>query len=756
MSAEPDPGFLVGMPRYVFLTGKGGVGKTSLACATALRLTEGGARVLLVSTDPASNLSQVLETSIGARITPIPTIPGLDAVEIDPQAAAEAYREKIVGPVRGLLPDAEIAAITEQLSGSCTTEVASFNEFTTLLADDAATAAYDHIVFDTAPTGHTIRLLQLPGEWTGFLEAGQGDASCLGPLAGLDKARTSYATAVARLSDPALTRLVLVARAQPSALAEAARTAGELADIGIIEQHLVVNAVLPDPGPGGDPLAVAVHAREQAALAGIPPRLVALLRTVVPLRAETVVGHAAVRRLLAAGSAASDSGTVASPARGARRYPGLRSLVDELAALDHGLVLCVGKGGVGKSTVAAALALALAERGRTVHLSTTDPADHLGEVLAGASDAELTVSRIDPHAATAAYRDKVLATKGAKLDEAGRARLVEDLRSPCTEEVAVFGEFSHLVSQARRQHVVVDTAPTGHTLLLMDATGSYHRDIVRNLGSGKGVVTPLMRLQDLTLTRVVVVTLPEATPVQEAADLQADLERAGIRPWAWVVNASLAAAETDDPLLAARAHAEAPQLARVEQLADRMAVLPLLAQEPTGQAGLGSLAEAAYPSSHLASAVPAPDPERPTPMSDNASRPSVLFVCIHNAGRSQMGAAYTHHLSGGAVEVRSAGSAPAETINPAVREAMLEEGIDISHEKPKILTTEAVQASDVVITMGCGDTCPFFPGKRYLDWQLADPAGQGVEAVRPIRDDIKERVRTLLRELGVEPVELSR
>ncbi|MGN8247423.1 arsenate reductase ArsC [Cellulomonas soli] len=133
-------------------------------------------------------------------------------------------------------------------------------------------------------------------------------------------------------------------------------------------------------------------------------------------------------------------------------------------------------------------------------------------------------------------------------------------------------------------------------------------------------------------------------------------------------------------------------------------------------------------------------------------KPSVLFVCVHNAGRSQMAAGFLTALSGGAVEVRSAGSMPAEMINPSAVEAMLEVGIDIRAEKPKVLTTEAVKDSDVVVTMGCGDTCPYFPGKRYEDWVLEDPAGQGVEAVRPIRDEIRTRILGLLAELGVTPV----
>ncbi|HRC13021.1 MAG TPA: TRC40/GET3/ArsA family transport-energizing ATPase, partial [Dermatophilaceae bacterium] len=480
--------FLADLPRFVFFTGKGGVGKTSLACATAVHLADAGRRVLLVSTDPASNVGQVFGVTIGAQVTPVPGVDGLAAIEIDPQQAAQAYRERIVGPVRDLLPAAEIASITEQLSGSCTTEVASFNEFTALLADDHAIAAYDHVVFDTAPTGHTIRLLQLPGEWTEFLDAGKGDASCLGPMAGLDRARSTYATALARLADPAWTRLVLVARAQASSLAEAARTATELAQIGITDQHLVVNGVLP-PDVSGDRLAAAIHQRESRALADLPPALAGMPCTHVPLRADTIVGVAAVRRLLAdesvsaAGDArpaptglAADVPDLGLPVLEVPRpaLPGLDRLVEELARQDHGLVMCMGKGGVGKTTVAAAIAVALADRGHAVHLTTTDPAGHLDEalgtdssdaqVLAGADGtgdggvqvgggARITVSRIDPRAATAAYREKVLATKGASLDEAGRARLAEDLLSPCTEEVAVFGQFSHLVHQARRQFV---------------------------------------------------------------------------------------------------------------------------------------------------------------------------------------------------------------------------------------------------------------------------------------------------------------
>ncbi|MNG84754.1 Arsenical pump-driving ATPase [compost metagenome] len=583
--------FLTDPPPFLFFTGKGGVGKTSLACASAVALCDAGKRVLLVSTDPASNVGQVFATTIGNRVTAIAAVPGLSALEIDPPAAARAYRERIVGPVRGKLPESVVRSIEEQLSGACTTEIAAFDEFTALLTDQALLAEYDHIVFDTAPTGHTIRLLQLPGAWSEFLEQGKGDASCLGPLAGLEKQRSQYAEAVAALADAAHTRLVLVARAQHSTLREVARTHDELAAIGLMNQQLVINGLFPESAIAGDALAQALWQREQQALSTMPLALRALAQDQIPLLATNLVGVESLRQLLQPCASAGSQASVAQP-HDSVTQPDLGTLVDQLAADGHGLIMLMGKGGVGKTTLAAAVAVELASRGLPVHLTTSDPAAHLSETLAG-SLPHLEVSRIDPHAETERYRAQVLATKGAALDEQGRALLEEDLRSPCTEEIAVFQAFSRIIREAGKRFVVMDTAPTGHTLLLLDATGAYHREIARQMGNkGLHFTTPMMQLQDPKQTKVLIVTLPEPTPVQEAANLQADLRRAGIEPWGWLINHSLQQAAVSSPLLQLRAERQRPHIEAVEQLhASRHAVVPLLAEEPVGPDALRRLCQ---------------------------------------------------------------------------------------------------------------------------------------------------------------------
>ncbi|HEY0835789.1 MAG TPA: arsenical pump-driving ATPase [Azospirillum sp.] len=560
-------------PRNLFFTGKGGVGKTSVACATAVRLAGPDVPVLLVSTDPASNLDEVFGLRLGGDPTPIPEAEGLWAMNIDPVAAAAAYRERTVGPYRGVLPDAVVASMEEQLSGACTVEIAAFEAFAKLVGDPAATARFGHVIFDTAPTGHTLRLLSLPKAWTGFMTENAGGNSCLGPLEGLAGQRALYEETVRRLCDTAETAVVLVARPETAALAEAARTSGELAALGLANQHLVVNGIFRAADPN-DPIAVALEARGRDALEAIPAELSALPVTELSLLAAAPMGVEGLRRLLVVEPGAIPSEPLAEVSAPAA-VPGWRPLLDEIAAAGRGLVMTMGKGGVGKTTVAAAVAVELARRGHKVHLTTTDPAAHVADA-ARQSLPGLTIGRIDPRAEVEAYRAHVMSTAGAGLDDAGRALLEEELRSPCTEEIAVFQAFARTVAQAEDGFVVVDTAPTGHTILLLDAAEVYHREVVRQTSDLPEAVRGLLpRLRNPDFTRILICALPEATPVHEAAALQADLRRAGIEPFAWVLTQCLTPLTVSDPVLRRRQAGETRFIDEVAaEHARRAALLP--------------------------------------------------------------------------------------------------------------------------------------------------------------------------------------
>ena len=549
--------------RYLFFTGKGGVGKTTTASAVALCLADAGERTLLVSTDPASNLDDVFGVHAGGQPTAVAGAPGLFVLNLDPERAAAAYRERALAPYRDVLPESALRSMAEQLSGACTVEIAAFNEFTGVLADPDTAGAFDRVLFDTAPTGHTLRLLSLPSAWSGFVQSNPEGASCLGPLSGLQRQREQYLAAMATLADRARTTLVLVARADASALREAARASIELSSLGVDNQRLVVNGLLRDGA--GDATAEALVARQSEALRRAPSGLGELDVRGVDLVPGDVTGVDALRLLI------SGDRLERAPVAGIADVPSLAemgTLVDALDAAGPGVVLAMGKGGVGKTTIAAALAIALTDRGHEVVLSTTDPAAHLTDALAGAALPNLTVARIDPQAETARYAAEVLAA--ADVDDEGRALLSEDLRSPCTEEIAVFRAFARTVDAAQDRIVVLDTAPTGHTLLLLDAAQSYQREVQRTSADVPQDVRGLLaRLRDPDFARIVIVTLAESTPVYEAQRLQADLIRAGIEPYGWLVNGSLLKTGTAHPILAARADEEREHVRRVLTLSAR-------------------------------------------------------------------------------------------------------------------------------------------------------------------------------------------
>lgn len=587
----PLGNFLETPTRVLFFTGKGGVGKTSIACAAAIALADSGKRVLLVSTDPASNLDEVLGVALQSTPTRIAAVPGLAALNIDPHAAAVAYRERLVAPYRSVLPKAAIASIEEQLSGACTTEIAAFDEFSRLLGDPSNTAEFDHVLFDTAPTGHTLRLLELPAAWSTFIDTNLGGTSCLGPLAGLTAQRALYIASNQALRDATQTTLVLVARLELSSLRETERTRGELAPLGVANLHLVVNGVFQARDPQ-DPTAVAMDARARAALAQLPAALAHLPRVTVPLFAFGLVGVSALRRVghtllqgtthawadnprAADAEAFTQSEKSASPTAPVAATLALTGFVDHLASHGHGVVMTMGKGGVGKTTIAARVAGALAARGFAVTLTTTDPAAHVEAAVGelGLAAPSLRICRIDPHVETQRYTESVLATAGEGLDAQGRALLAEDLRSPCTEEIAVFRAFAETVAQGQDRFVVIDTAPTGHTLLLLDAAEAYHREVLKKAsGSPEAVQRLLPRLRDTAFTHVLLVALPEATPIHEAMQLERDLARAAIYPFAWVVNQCLTPLQVSDPVLRMR---QANERGHLDELAKHTARLVL-------------------------------------------------------------------------------------------------------------------------------------------------------------------------------------
>lgn len=551
---------------FLFFTGKGGVGKTSIACATATALADNGKKVLLVSTDPASNLQDVFDTDLAMAYKEIPEVPNLFVSNLDPEEAAARYRGKVVDPYRGTLPDVALQQMEEQLSGSCTVEVAAFDAFSEILTDRSVLQSFDYIIFDTAPTGHTLRLLQLPTAWSGFLNENTHGASCLGPLAGLSDKKKQYEETVRALSDTEKTTLMLVTRPQTSAIKEAARASKELKKIGIQNQYLLINGRIKQEDTDDD-LAAAFIKRECQALANLPEGLKAIPSFDIFLAPFNMTGVPNIRQLLSDRSSEEKGQNLdRSPNSGnTAQYPQFQALMDELLEKKQRVIFTMGKGGVGKTSIARKIAEELAARGNKVHLTTTDPAGHFDPIKPDGRG-QITISRIDPKKEVENYRELVLSRSRDQLDEEGLAYLEEDLRSPCTEEIAVFRAFSDIVERADDEIVVIDTAPSGHTLLLLDATEAYHREIAHTAGEVPSSVQHLLpRLRNSKETAVIIVTLAETTPVLESERLANDLKRAGIEPTWWIVNQSLLMAQTNNPLLKRRAENERIWINRVDR-----------------------------------------------------------------------------------------------------------------------------------------------------------------------------------------------
>ncbi|TWD91638.1 arsenite efflux ATP-binding protein ArsA [Neobacillus bataviensis] len=567
--------------KFLFFTGKGGVGKTSTACATAVALADDGKKVLLVSTDPASNLQDVLEVGLTNTPVAISNVPNLYACNLDPEEAARAYRDRIIGPYRGKLPDAVMVAMEEQLSGACTVEIAAFDEFTNLLADSNVVDAYEHIIFDTAPTGHTLRLLQLPTAWSGFLEENTHGASCLGPLSGLSEKKQIYSVTMDALSDSTKTTLILVARPDESSLLEANRASKELKEIGITNQALIINGLMQSYLPD-DKVSSAFYERQRNAIKQLPNDLKQVVTYSLPFVSYSLIGIQNLRFLFKQYTMPAAEPEVEGKII---FLPGLNKVIEDFSLNNTRVIFTMGKGGVGKTTMASAIAVGLVEKGHKVHLTTTDPAAHLEFVFQNSDlNDQLTISRINPTEEVAKYKAEVLSKVSNELDDEALAYIEEDLNSPCTEEIAVFRAFAEVVARSRDEVVVIDTAPTGHTLLLLDAAQSYHKELARSTGEiPESVITLLPRLRNPKETSVVIVTLAEATPVLEASRLQNDLKRADIKPLWWLINQSLYATDTKDPVLNGRAQAEEGWIQKVTtELAERCAIVPLMSEENKG------------------------------------------------------------------------------------------------------------------------------------------------------------------------------
>ena len=570
-------------PNFLFFTGKGGVGKTSLACATAIKFADEGKKVLLVSTDPASNLEDVLQSPVMNEITRHKTVSTLFAINIDPEVSAQEYRDRATGTLVGIASQDEISKVVEQLSGACTTEIASFDEFSRFITGEGTLENFDVVIFDTAPTGHTIRLLELPAAWDTFLDNNPKGASCIGPSSALKSSKERYKKVITSLRDPNQTTFFLVTRPEISSLKEAARTSSELGDLGMPNQKLLINGVF-KAIDSSDPVALQIERMAERNLALLPQELESLEKLEYPTLPYNILGVEKLRSLFDKDLQAKIvSAEIEAGTELAQPLEELSRLVDDLEGnSNRGLIMTMGKGGVGKTIVAAAIATMLARRGHQVLLTTTDPAAHIKDFVNQLEEipANLVIQRIDPKVETQNYIDKVVEQKGAGLDEAGKKLLLEDLKSPCSEEVAVFHAFSSAIFKAKKQFVVMDTAPTGHTLLLLDTTGSYHREILKTMESKK-IKTPYMFLQDPDFAKILLVALPETTPMREAESLQNDLKRAGIVPYAWIINQCLSAVTSlTDPILRQRATSEIRIIETIrEKLSSRTYGIPFFPEE---------------------------------------------------------------------------------------------------------------------------------------------------------------------------------
>ena len=580
------------MTQFLFFSGKGGVGKTTMACTTAVAEADSGKRVLIVTTDPASNLADVFEHPIGHVVTAIEDVPGLWAMEIDPDAATAEYTDRTLAPIRAVFPPEIVRVMKEQLASPCTAEVAAFDRFADFMGRSAlerSSDAFDLVIFDTAPTGHTVRLLELPAAWTTSIakaEAGSGQ-TCIGPAAAIAEAKVKYERALAALRDGGRTRFVFVLQPERTAIAETLRASRELRRLGIETTELIVNGVLPED-EASTPFFAARIAMQERNLGEIAAQLPMSARR-VPLFDGEVRGAARLRAvvpLLADERAARPVFGVArdqAPARSNDPGAAIATLEPNGRART---IFFAGKGGVGKTVMSCATAAWLAGQGQRTLLVTTDPAAHIGDVLGATVGPEpapvdgvsgLFAARVDAKAAAAAYTDRVISDAVAR----GRgpdviAVMREELDSPCTEEIAAFDRFVDLASRDTFDMTVFDTAPTGHTMRLLELPIDWSRQIdVKVFASVDGAAADdvaknrfgrlIEMMREPAQSTFAFVVYPEATPIVEAERAIAELASVGIPLGLVVANMVLPEDACTTPYTRARWQMQQGYLAEIDR-----------------------------------------------------------------------------------------------------------------------------------------------------------------------------------------------
>jgi arsenite-transporting ATPase len=540
------------MTEYIFFSGKGGVGKTTMACATAIHHATEGKKTLIVTTDPASNLADVFEQEIGHRITQIKGISNLWAMEIDPDAATMEYKERIIGPFREIMPDDVIASLEENLSGPCTTEMASFDRFIDFMEGDE----YDVIIFDTAPTGHTIRLLELPVDWSKHIEEsakGSGQ-TCLGPVQSIQDSKEKYDRATALLKDPERTTFIFVMRPEELSLYETLRASKELETIGIKSGEIIINGILPE-----EVCEIEFFRRKYDSQQKVIQETESAIekpKRYMLLRDNEVKGVSALqgigRELFTGEKPSYETESILTDySVPTIERPDLDALF--LPAGKTKAIFFTGKGGVGKTSISCITALYIAQKGVKTLLVTTDPAAHIGEVLdvkIGSRPEKITDNlfavMVNQQEAFKEYKEKVLSEARGKYSEDMLATMEEELNSPCTEEMAAFDKFIQYIEGRDYEVVVFDTAPTGHTLRLLDLPFDYAKQVEMMSSAAESIENKetaqhrfrdiISTLRDKDMTVFSLVLYPESTPIMESYRAMLDLKEAGIETQLVIAN----------------------------------------------------------------------------------------------------------------------------------------------------------------------------------------------------------------------------